>query len=58
MRTPDAAWVRQERWDTLSSDDCKRFPPLCPDFVIELRSKSDDWPVLQAQMREYIENGL
>ncbi len=58
VRTPDAAWVRQERWDTLSSDDRKRFPPLCPDFVIELCSESDDWPVLQAKMREYVENGL
>ncbi|GAB4133819.1 MAG: Uma2 family endonuclease [Cyanobacteria bacterium J069] len=57
-RSPDAAWVRQERWEALSPEDRKRFPPLCPDFVIELCSESDDWPVLQAKMREYVENGL
>lgn len=58
IRSPDAAWVQQERWDALSPEDRKRFPPLCPDFVIELCSESDDWPVLQAKMREYVENGL
>lgn len=58
IRSPDAAWVRQERWNALAPEDRKRFPPLCPDFVIELCSESDDWPVLQAKMREYIENGL
>lgn len=57
-RSPDAAWVRQERWEALSPEDRKRFPPLCPDFVIELCSESDDWPVLQTKMREYVENGL
>ncbi|MDG2617429.1 Uma2 family endonuclease [Thermoleptolyngbya sichuanensis XZ-Cy5] len=58
IRSPDAAWVRQERWNALAPEDRKRFPPLCPDFVIELCSESDDWPVLQAKMRKYIENGL
>ncbi|MBF2083641.1 Uma2 family endonuclease [Thermoleptolyngbya sp. C42_A2020_037] len=58
IRSPDAAWIRQERWDALTPEDRKRFPPLCPDFVIELCSESDDWPVLQAKMREYVENGL
>ncbi|HIK43079.1 Uma2 family endonuclease [Thermoleptolyngbya sp. M55_K2018_002] len=58
IRSPDAPWVRQERWNALTPEDRKRFPPLCPDFVIELRSESDDWPVLQAKMREYIENSL
>ena len=56
-RSPDAAWVRSERWNALSEDQKEKFPPICPDFVIELRSKTDSLKVLQAKMREYIENG-
>lgn len=57
-RSPDAAWVAQERWDTLTPDEQKKFPPLCPDFVIELRSESDRLKPLQAKMQEYLESGL
>jgi Uma2 family endonuclease len=56
-RAPDVAWVRKARWDALTSDQQERFVPLCPDFVIELRSPSDDLEDLHAKMREYIENG-
>jgi Uma2 family endonuclease len=56
-RSPDLAWVRNERWKKLSGKEQERFPPLCPDFVVELRSKSDSLRVLQIKMREYIENG-
>ena len=56
-RSPDAAWVRSERWNALSEDQKEKFPPICPDFVIELRSKTDSLKVLQAKMREYVENG-
>lgn len=55
-RSPDAAWVRQERWDALTSEQRKGFAPLCPDFVLELRSESDNMEPLRAKMREYIEN--
>jgi Uma2 family endonuclease len=56
-RSPDLAWVRDERWNQLSEKEQERFPPLCPDFVVELRSKSDSLRALQAKMQEYIENG-
>lgn len=57
-RSPDVAWVEKSRWDTLSRDAQERFPPLAPDFVIELRSRTDDLAVLQAKMHEYAENGV
>jgi Uma2 family endonuclease len=56
-RSPDLAWVRNERWNQLSEKEQERFPPLCPDFVVELRSKSDSLRALQNKMQEYIENG-
>lgn len=56
-RSPDAAWVRLERWEALSQEEQERFPQLCPDFVIELRSPSDRLSTLQDKMQEYIENG-
>jgi Uma2 family endonuclease len=56
-RSPDAAWIRQARWDALSLEQQESFAPICPDFVLELRSKTDSLEKLQAKMREYIENG-
>jgi Uma2 family endonuclease len=56
-RSPDASWVSRERWESLTSQQQKGFVPLCPDFVVELRSESDSLPKLQAKMREYIDNG-
>lgn len=56
-RSPDASWVLQERWDILSNEERKRFPPLCPDFVVELRSPSDRLADIQEKMQEYRENG-
>ncbi|MEQ9667230.1 Uma2 family endonuclease [Coleofasciculus sp. G2-EDA-02] len=57
-RSPDASWVSQERWDTLTPEQQEAFPPLCPDFVIELRSKSDNMEPLRKKMQEYLDNGL
>jgi Uma2 family endonuclease len=57
MRSPDAAWVRRERLANLTAEQKQRFLPLCPDFVIELRSPSDPLSTFQAKMREYVENG-
>jgi Uma2 family endonuclease len=57
-RSPDAAWVKLERWEALTSDERKKFPPLTPDFLIELRSESDRLRPLQDKMQEYLENGL
>ena len=55
-RSPDAAWVAQEKWDSLTSQEKEGFAPISPDFVIELRSKSDSLKPLQDKMREYLEN--
>jgi Uma2 family endonuclease len=56
-RSPDLAWVKKEKWDALSEEEKKKFPPFCPDFVVELRSPSDLPGNLRAKMEEYIENG-
>ncbi len=56
-RSPDASWVSRERWESLTTQQRKGFVPLCPDFVVELRSESDSLPKLQAKMQEYIDNG-
>jgi Uma2 family endonuclease len=56
-RMPDVSWVRNERWNALSEEQRMQFPPLCPDFVIELRSPSDRLKDLQQKMDEYIANG-
>lgn len=57
-RSPDAAWVKQERWDALTPEQQRRFPPIAPDFLIELRSETDELEMLQAKMREYLDNGV
>jgi Uma2 family endonuclease len=56
-RCPDASWVLQERWEALPRDERKRFPPLCPDFVVELRSETDSLEQLRSKMGEYRANG-
>lgn len=57
-RSPDASWVRGDRWAALTPEQRQKFPPLAPDFVVELRSAADDLNPLQAKMQEYIENGV
>lgn len=57
-RSPDAAWVSQSRWDVLTLEQQDTFPPLCPDFAIELRSTSDRRELLRQKMQEYLDNGL
>ncbi|MEM9120730.1 MAG: Uma2 family endonuclease [Cyanobacteria bacterium P01_F01_bin.56] len=56
-RSPDAAWVRKERWEALTAEQQEGFVTLCPDFVVELRSKTDALKKLQVKMQEYIDNG-
>jgi Uma2 family endonuclease len=56
-RSPDVSWVRNERWNALSARQQETFPPLCPDFVVELRSPTDRLNTLQAKMEEYLANG-
>ncbi|BAU11535.1 hypothetical protein LEP3755_20340 [Leptolyngbya sp. NIES-3755] len=65
-RSPDAAWVRLDRWNALTPEQQERFPPICPDFVIELRSRTvrswrseaDRLKPLQEKMQEYLDSGL
>lgn len=57
-RSPDVAWVRQERWNALTSEQKKKFPPIAPDFVLELMSANDRRSDLQAKMQEYMESGV
>ncbi|CAN5225037.1 Uma2 family endonuclease [soil metagenome] len=57
VRSPDLAWVRQERWNALPAKQRKKFAPLCPDFVAEIRSETDSLKSLQEKMEEYIANG-
>lgn len=56
-RSPDASWVQKDKWDSLSAEQKRKFPPLSPDFVIELRSETDSLQTLQDKMQEYMDNG-
>nr|WP_072044921.1 Uma2 family endonuclease [Aliterella atlantica] len=56
-RSPDVSWIKLERWNALTAEQKASFAPICPDFVIELRSQSDTLKGLQAKMQEYIANG-
>lgn len=57
-RSPDASWVRRERWEALSEQEQEKFAPLAPDFVIELCSPSDSWSLLEQKMLDYMSNGV
>lgn len=57
-RSPDAAWMSNERWNALTDEEQERFPPIAPDFVVELMSPSDDLKKAQNKMLEWIENGV
>jgi Uma2 family endonuclease len=57
IRSPDASWVKLERWQALTPEQREGFAPLCPDFVVELRSQSDSMKSLREKMQEYMANG-
>ena len=57
IRSPDASWIKRERWDSLTKQQRERFAPICPDFVVEIRSASDTLTQLYLKMFEYLENG-
>ncbi len=57
-RSPDIAWIKQERWDTLTPEEREKFPPICPDFILELLSPSDSLKDTQKKMQEYQDNGV
>ncbi|MBO3463318.1 Uma2 family endonuclease [Aetokthonos hydrillicola Thurmond2011] len=54
-RSPDVSWIKLERWNALSDEQREKFPPIAPDFVLELMSPSDSLSETQAKMREYID---
>lgn len=56
-RSPDASWIVRERYNALTEDEKEKFSPICPDFVAELRSRTDTVAELQEKMSEYIANG-
>jgi Uma2 family endonuclease len=58
IRSPDAAWIKMERWESLTEEQRKKFLPICPDFALELISESDELKDTQKKMQEYLDNGL
>lgn len=58
MRAPDVAWISNERLATISSSDLKRFAHVCPDFVIELMSESDELEDMEQKMEKWLANGV
>ena len=56
-RSPDVSWIRRERWEALTEEERNEFAPICPDFIVELRSKSDRLSTVREKMTEYIDNG-
>jgi Uma2 family endonuclease len=57
-RSPDVAWIELSRWNALTPEQRQKFPPIAPDFVIELRSQTDSLKTLQDKMQEYLESGV
>ncbi len=57
VRSPDVAWIKMERWHSLSDKEREQFPPLCPDFLIEIKSSSDTLGAQKAKMDEWVANG-
>jgi Uma2 family endonuclease len=57
IRSPDASWIERDRWDALTPDEQEGFAPLCPDFVVELRSPTDRLRDIREKMREYRSQG-
>ena len=57
-RSPDVSWIRQDRWDSLTSEQKQKFIPLAPDFVLELMSPNDYLINTQVKMKEYLDNGV
>ncbi|NEP54838.1 MAG: Uma2 family endonuclease [Moorea sp. SIO3C2] len=57
-RSPDCAWIKRERWEALTPEQRRKFPPIVPDFVIELRSATDDLEMLLSKMGEYKDVGV
>ena len=57
LRSPDVAWIAIDRWLAVPTADRQRYAPICPDFVVELRSPTDRLPAVRRKLREYIDQG-
>lgn len=57
-RSPDAAWIERSRWQSLTPEQRQAFPPIAPDFVVEVRSRTDSLRTLQDKMQEYLNSGV
>ena len=57
-RSPDASWIKRERWEALPPEQKRKFPPIAPDFVMELRSETDSIKILREKMQEYMDAGV
>ena len=57
-RSPDLSWITLEKWNALTPTQRRKFLPICPDFVVELVSESDDLKEIEGKMQEYLDNGL
>lgn len=57
-RSPDVAWIEKQRWEALTREQKRKFPPIAPDFVMELRSATDDLQILRSKMAEYMNAGV
>jgi Uma2 family endonuclease len=57
-RSPDVSWISNQRWNTLTTEQKEKFPPIAPDFVLELMSPTDSLKETQAKMQEYMSNGV
>ena len=58
VRSPDAAWLSEAKWAQLTPEQRRRFPPVCPEFVVEVKSPSDSLTDLKAKMVDYLSNGV
>jgi Uma2 family endonuclease len=58
VRSPDVAWLSQAKWAQLTPEQRRKFPPVCPEFMVEVKSPSDDIKALQAKMEDYLANGM
>lgn len=58
IKSADAAWIKLEKWQTLTPEQQQKFAPICPDFVVELRSPSDNLQSLKNKLQEYMDNGV
>lgn len=57
-RSPNVAWIALDRWNSLSREQQRKFPPIAPDFVLELLAPTDSLEKTQAKMQEYSDNNV